>query len=329
MISLPFSIIIPVYNDENNISRCLESVISQSFCNYECLIIDDGSTDSTSSLCDEYSYRDKRIKTFHKKNEGISKTRQYGIDRSQGKYIVFIDSDDWINNFYIETIYNIITISEPDIIFFDFYNENIYGLKKHISFNYSSLNSETITMHVLEGKLSSCLWNIAFKNDFYLKINIKFNNEINYGEDTLFIIELLLNNPLVDYIKKPFYNHTYNINSYTRKNKKNRYFERIKFLHLLPILLKKYNKDNLNKYNFFPYNDKFTILCSGVFTKKEYRDFYLLKFTKYHRLNLNIIKYYILYFAENGFYVLLKHSISIFYWFNTILHKKIIPNSFI
>lgn len=91
-----FSIIIPVFNVENYISQCLKTIIEQSFNSYEILCIDDGSTDSSGLICDEFSKEYSFIKTFHKNNEGLGLTRNYGLKRATGKYIFFIDSDDYI-----------------------------------------------------------------------------------------------------------------------------------------------------------------------------------------------------------------------------------------
>ncbi|WP_461248960.1 glycosyltransferase family 2 protein, partial [Treponema sp. R6D11] len=122
--------IVLVFNDEKYISRCLNSVISQTYSDFECLIIDDGSTDNSSSICDEYAKKDKRIKVYHKKNEGIGKSRQYGIDRVNGKYIYFIDSDDWIESSFAADILNKINTEKPDLLFFDYYKN--YTDKKDI-----------------------------------------------------------------------------------------------------------------------------------------------------------------------------------------------------
>ena len=91
------SIIIPVYNVENYLNRCIDSVLSQTYKNLEIILIDDGSTDSSSKICDFYQEKDRRVIAYHKRNEGQGIARNYGIDRSKGEYIMFVDSDDWID----------------------------------------------------------------------------------------------------------------------------------------------------------------------------------------------------------------------------------------
>ena len=297
-----FSIIIPVFNDKKNITRCINSVLSQVFDSFECLVIDDGSTDATLSICDAYAEKDSKIKVFHKNNEGISKTRQFGLNNSNGSFLIFIDSDDWVESSFLYNVNQLIESQPTDLIFLDFFDEN--SSLKEIYFNQkpSSTEIEQVLKDVLEGKQFSCLWNVVIKKSFINQNNIVFTDNINYGEDTLFITEILLNKPVFNYLSGAFYHHTYNSGSYTRKNKKNKYFERVKFLNELKALLVKYNRTDLNDSNFFPFNDKFEMLSSGVFTRKEYQSLYPLSFIKNYRKHAKYIKYFLLSMAESKLY---------------------------
>ena len=96
------SIIVPVYNVENYISRCIDSILSQTFADWECLLIDDGSTDNSGDICDAYSKKDQRFIVCHKENGGVSSARNEGIEMSKGEWITFIDADDWILPEYLE-----------------------------------------------------------------------------------------------------------------------------------------------------------------------------------------------------------------------------------
>jgi len=303
---IPISIIVTVYNDELNISRCIKSVLSQTYPNFECLIIDDGSTDKSSSICDEYLKKDKRIKVFHKENEGISKTRQYGIERVNGEYIYFVDSDDWIESSFTADIINKIEKDKPDLLFFDFYKEYTNGKIKYKSQNPISHNNNVIIKMILEKKILSCQWNFVINKIFYLNTKVIFNKNINYGEDTLFILELIFNSPKISYINRAYYHHLYNDNSYTRTNIKQKYIDRLLFLKYLPMLFQRYNKENMLKYNFFPMNDKFEMLSSGVFTRSEYQKLFPLSLSLFYAQNSNFIKYFLLYMAETPLYSLAK-----------------------
>lgn len=109
------SVIIPIYNIEEYVSRCVESVLRQSYKNIEIILIDDGSTDSSGQLCDEYEAQDERIVVVHKSNGGLSDARNVGIDIATGKYLVFVDGDDWISERHIELLYADLISSSADI----------------------------------------------------------------------------------------------------------------------------------------------------------------------------------------------------------------------
>lgn len=109
------SIIVPVYQVENYLNQCIESIIEQSYTNLEIILIDDGSKDNCPQICDDWSIKDKRVKVIHKKNGGLSDARNAGLDIAKGKYIAFVDSDDWVDSHYIELLYNSLINSEADI----------------------------------------------------------------------------------------------------------------------------------------------------------------------------------------------------------------------
>lgn len=109
------SVIIPVYNVEKYIQRCIESIIDQTYKNIEIILVDDGSTDSSGKICDSYQVKDKRIKVIHKKNGGLSDARNAGITCSTGEYIAFVDSDDLVDKSYIEFLFKLISEEDSDI----------------------------------------------------------------------------------------------------------------------------------------------------------------------------------------------------------------------
>lgn len=109
------TVVIPVYNVEKYLRKCVESVMNQTYKNLEIILVNDGSTDNCDEICQEYRDRDKRIKLINKENGGLSEARNVGINHSKGKYISFIDSDDYVDKEYIELLYNIITLYDADI----------------------------------------------------------------------------------------------------------------------------------------------------------------------------------------------------------------------
>ena len=109
------SVIVPVYNVQEYLKKCIDSIIKQTYKNIEIILVDDGSTDNSGKICDEYKKIDKRIKVIHKENKGLSDARNVGIDIATGKYVTFIDSDDFVSDIYIEYMYSIMKKTNSDI----------------------------------------------------------------------------------------------------------------------------------------------------------------------------------------------------------------------
>lgn len=104
--SVKISIIVPVYNAEKTLHKCVDSIINQSYKDWELLLVDDGSIDRSALICDDYVKQDKRIKVFHKQNGGVSSARNVGLDNVKGEWVSFIDSDDWVEIDYLENLYS-------------------------------------------------------------------------------------------------------------------------------------------------------------------------------------------------------------------------------
>lgn len=109
------SVIVPVYKVERYLSRCVDSILQQSYSNLEVILVDDGSPDSCGMICDEYQKNDRRIRVIHKSNGGLSDARNYGIEAAQGKYLAFVDSDDWLDFDMIDILYRVLTSQGADI----------------------------------------------------------------------------------------------------------------------------------------------------------------------------------------------------------------------
>ena len=137
------SVVVPIYNVENYIKKCVDSILSQTYKNLEIILVDDGSPDNCPQICDEYAQKDNRIKVIHKENGGLSDARNAGIDISKGKFITFIDSDDYIEKDYVEVLYNSIKENASDMAI---------GSHKAIYDNGTILNKETGEKSVLDSK---------------------------------------------------------------------------------------------------------------------------------------------------------------------------------
>lgn len=130
---LLFSIVVPVYNVEQYLDKCLQSLTHQTFKNFEVILVDDGSTDSSGKICDKYAEKYDFIKVYHKENGGPSSARNYGIERTKGKYLTFVDSDDWVDNNFLKNVYDIVSLTEYDLVFWSYVQEfNNNRFEKHL-----------------------------------------------------------------------------------------------------------------------------------------------------------------------------------------------------
>lgn len=192
------SIIIPVYNVEKYIHKCLETIIQQQFNDMEIIVINDGSTDNSLNIINKFAKIDKRIVVINKENEGVSVARNIGIDVSQGEYVMFIDSDDWIEEGAIEIIYTSAIENKADIVYFDFYN-----VVDQKMFLYNVHKEDDYLSGVLSNKINAAIWNKMFKRSLFE--NIRFSSEISYGEDLLVHVALAINATSTFKIKGAYY----------------------------------------------------------------------------------------------------------------------------
>lgn len=184
-----FSVIIPVYMTEQYIKRCIESVLAQTFTDYELILVDDGSPDNCGAICDKYAKIDPRVVALHQENAGVSTARNRGIDAAQGEYVVFIDSDDWVSENYLLDL----SLTDADLVCnsFSIYDESGMLIKRHMltPCKVSAENCEIIKL-LRDGALSYMI-SKRFKTDIIKKHGIHFAKDINHSEDTLFIIDYL------------------------------------------------------------------------------------------------------------------------------------------
>lgn len=241
------SVIIPVYNIEKHLQRCINSILTQTFTDFEILLIDDGSTDKSGNICDEYANKDNRIKVFHKENGGVSSARNVGLRNALGHWIAFVDSDDFVDPNWLQS--------------FDPYDETYMlkmqgytALNKNIQFK-CTLSKEKIIgkknilnkLIELEKKQNTVFrvpWSKLYKNKIIKENNINFNESISLGEDYLFSLYYLLQISslyITDDIKynycienstlnKKKYSFSHNIYTYNEFNiVANKFLERTKY----------------------------------------------------------------------------------------------------
>ena len=206
------SIIIPVYNVEKYLDRCLESVINQTYKNLEIILVDDGSTDKSSSMCDEWKKKDKRIKVFHKENGGLSSARNTGLKKLKGDYFYFLDSDDTIDYDCIERMYNEALSNKCDIVISPYINVH-HGEEKPY---FKTIDSKVLSVEdALKEMLLSNIYNVSSCGKLF-KNSVLKNIEFPLGklcEDNGTTYKFILNASKVYYINVPFYKYYINPNS--------------------------------------------------------------------------------------------------------------------
>lgn len=182
------SVIIPVYNVEQYLRRCVDSVIAQSYSNIEIILIDDGSTDKSGEICDEIGKTDDRIIVYHKENGGVSRARNYGIDRAKGEYIGFVDSDDFIAVDMYEYLYKLISENDSKIAICgaaDYYSDDSIVYPPHRT-EKKVHNIEAIRM-MLESETPMYVVNKLFAREVFK--DIRFEPDMIY-EDALILLDL-------------------------------------------------------------------------------------------------------------------------------------------
>lgn len=195
------SIIVPVYNVEKYLSRCVESFLHQTFTDFELILVDDESPDKCGEICDEYAKKDSRIKVIHKTNGGVSSARNAGIDVAVGKYIMFCDSDDYVRVDWLETHYSLITDKKVDSVAtgFSVVDDNNVETKgalhpeKLVEFQDDNHKMEYFISDVFQGKTGWEVCTRIFKLDLIKKFDIRFCATCeNYAEDLSFVFQYLL-----------------------------------------------------------------------------------------------------------------------------------------
>ena len=214
------SIIVPIYNVEKYLRMCLDSIEHQTYSNIEVLLINDGSPDSSGEICQEYVARDSRFRYFEKENGGLSDARNYGIERSNGMYLTFVDSDDWLSLTYVEDLYQAAIRNDADTVVshYTLYNENDKNYYVHIWDDYYEKTYtleeiiEALPSLELNGLIFVTSWGNLFKKKLFNNIRFPKGKEI---EDSRTNYKLFFTSERVTYIHKEIYYHREGIESIT------------------------------------------------------------------------------------------------------------------
>ena len=209
---LRLSIIIPVYNVEQYISKCIESVINSTFQDYELILVDDGSTDESGEICDVYAAKDNRIKVIHQENGGVSYARNIGMNNSSADWITFIDSDDYVSPTYIERLFEAVeAYPEADYIHAGC---TLFGDNHETSIEYEYENLYSADKNILFSEFRGLPFAKLFRKEIIIKYHIVFDEHLKAQEDLLFNLDYIIHvNAYVFMSMYEYYHRTDNMSS--------------------------------------------------------------------------------------------------------------------
>lgn len=219
-----FSVLIPVYNVEKYLELCFESVMSQSFTDYEVIAVDDGSTDDSGEICDRYAQKYGNFKTVHKKNEGLISARRKAIEEANGEYCVFLDSDDRLGENCLQKIYEAIEQYKPDTVIYTYYRFDENGNSERIDGVFSSgevfegERKKELYRLISSGSAISSIWTKAVKLSVLRKDETDYRAYYgkNMAEDVFQSIPILTLSERIVYLNEPLYCYRYNTQSISR-----------------------------------------------------------------------------------------------------------------
>ncbi|MHC0036442.1 glycosyltransferase [Pseudoneobacillus sp. C159] len=246
------SIVVPIYNVEKHLAKCLDSIISQKLDDIEIILVNDGSTDKSGEIAEQFSEKDNRIKVIHKENGGLSSARNEGMKIASGEYLVFIDSDDWLEPDMFEVMYNAASNIQADVVIsgytIDFNNEG-YSIDKIPDKTVIAKSKDQIGESVFELNKKgffNVVWNKMYKTKFIQEINAFFILDAMPAEDLIFNVKVFKNVEKLMILNKPFYH-------YMKRDEEtlvNKYYPR-----LFEISIQKHEKCK-EIFNYFSLNNE-------------------------------------------------------------------------
>lgn len=263
------SILIPVFQAEKTICRCLKSVLEQTNDNFEVVIIDDGSTDATPSICQSFAC-DKRFRIYSQCNMGVAATRQKLMELARGKYIQFVDADDWVEPNMVERYCEILHESAPDLVISD-YILHLSGGSGYQSQEPSSLTSAALIKDISSQRMLGVLWNKLIRKELFL--GLEFPN-LRYCEDWCICLSLFQRAKRIEYNKFAFYHYDNTIveNSLTRNITPQTFKYRIEYLEYLKSI--KFNELYPKEYASRVVGIGYTAIVYKIYSDKEFKNIF-------------------------------------------------------
>lgn len=207
------SIIVPVYNVDKYLDKCLDSIINQSYSDIQIILVDDGSTDSSGQICEQFAMKDNRVKVIHQKNQGVVSARKNGIANAFGEYIGFVDGDDYIEPIMFEKLYDAIIKSDVDFVHSGYFKNDgfdIYGVQTNGIFEITDVE-EFLINNILDSTNSNSIppsnWSKLYKKELIQQVYDEVPEHIKFGEDLICLCSCILNSKRIAYINQAFYHY--------------------------------------------------------------------------------------------------------------------------
>ncbi len=202
-----FSIIVPVYNVEKYVGKCLDSILNQTYESWELLLIDDGSSDGSSHICDQYEQRESRIKVFHTKNNGLAAARNVGLRNAVGEWVAFIDSDDYVDTNWLAIVKKRIDWQVADIIIWGNYFETEKGVEWQYRFVPEKRVYKSAVDFINSKNYRHACWVYMYNRGWIMKYKCQFPDVAKITEDQCFLAQYLCHNPRISSIDRAFYHY--------------------------------------------------------------------------------------------------------------------------
>lgn len=277
MNAIKISVIVPIYRIEKYLPKCIESILKQSFHGFELILVNDGSTDSCPRICDDYAQLDKRIIVVHKKNGGLLSARKEGLRKARGKYISYVDGDDWVDRYYLEILLSLAGANDSDLVVtghFREFNGKIETIKPKKSGIYGEEDIRKFIMpnaiyngRFCEHGISTYVWNKLFKKELLEKFLYDVPNEIVMGEDAAITYSYLSFSKSLTVSKIPLYYYRQRHDSIVKsiENPKIEYYRLGLLTNFLKLRLSTIlDEENLNKQLTYYLYSQILIRSGGV-----------------------------------------------------------------
>ena len=281
MSTTEISVIVPIYRIEKYLPACIESLLNQSFKDFELLLVNDGSPDNCAKICDDYAKTDARIRVVHKKNGGLLSARKAGLKEAQGKYISFVDGDDWVDNYYLDIMFKLAEANSADLTMTGHFREfdgKIETIKPKLTgvYDEKEIVSSIIPNAIYNGTfcehgISTYVWNKLFKRDLLKEVLYDVPNDIVMGEDAAITYAYLSISKSLVISKIPLYYYRQRHDSIVKsiENPKIEYFRLGLLMNFLKIKLSnKLENNTLNKQIKFYLYSQILVRSGGLIQNK-------------------------------------------------------------